>query len=222
MKGKNNTVLLTVIAVATLLVTVAGSTFAFFAVQVENDAKVEINTTTAKASDQFIATGSGELTIDVTNQKMQQADANNEIAPDSLTDTDSSMTVTVLAGSNTVNCTYSITYTPATTSSTYAPSKVNGVAYTGKEYTIEGVSDYKKDTTHVIAETNMDKVTTFGPFTITDTVDAGEADDQKATTETWTLTARFYNLDIDQGAQMDKTYNGTFTINVGTCTNTGV
>ena len=58
---RKNTILLTVIAVATLLVAVVGATFAFFAVQADSNAKVEIETTTAKAADSFVATGSGVL-----------------------------------------------------------------------------------------------------------------------------------------------------------------
>lgn len=217
---KKNTLLLTVIALATLLVAVVGATFAYFAVQVENDAEVDITTTTAKASDQFIATGTGSLTIDVTNEKMVKTDANDEEAPESLTDTDSTMTVSLKAGSNSVDCAYTIVYTPAENSAVYSPSKVDGVAYTGKEYTIEGSSDYTK-ASHVIPETNMDKVTSFGPFTISDVAEDGNAEAQVATVERWTLTARFYNLTIDQRDQLDKTFTGTFKVVVGSCINNG-
>lgn len=208
---RKNTILLTVIAVATLLVAVVGATFAFFAVQADSDATVEIETTTAKAADYFNATGSGVLTLNVTNDKMLQADSSDSVA--AITDTDDSMTVTVKAGSNTLNCSYKITYTQADGTNTYSPSKAEQL-----EYTIQGTSTYSG---HTIAETNMDKVTTFGPFNISDTADAGDAAAQVATTETWTLTASFYNLTVDQAAQMDKTYAGTFAITDVTCANSG-
>ncbi len=218
MESKKSTVLLTVIAVATLLVAVVGSTFAFFAVQAESDAKVEITTETAKGSDIFNATGSGVLEIDVTNEKMTQAAGNNDETIAELTDTDSSMTVSLTAGSGEAECTYTIVYEAAEGSDAYSVSKVDGVAYTGLEYTIEGTSNYA-GATHKIDPTNMDKVSTFGPFTITDT--AEDTNPQQPTTETWTLTAKFYNLEIDQKDQIDKTFAGTFRVVPGTCVNNG-
>lgn len=218
MESKKSTLLLTVIAVATLLVAVVGASFAFFAIQAESEGEVEITTTTAKGSDIFTATASGDLVISVTNEKMTQAAGNNDETIPGLTDTDSSMVVSLTAGSGTAECTYTIEYTQAADTNTYSASKVDGVAYTGKEYTIAGTSTYAK-ATHAIEETNMDKVTTFGPFTITDTAEA--ANPQTATTETWTLTAKFYNLTIDQKDQLDKTFAGSFKVVPGTCVNNG-
>ena len=85
---KKNTILLTVVAVATLLVAVVGASFAFFAVdQSQNLANVKVETTTASAQDQFISTGSGAIELDITTAKMQkpESDVVADTGSDSLT-----------------------------------------------------------------------------------------------------------------------------------------
>ena len=207
---KKNTILLTVIAVATLLVAVVGASFAFFAVQETNNANVDITTTTAKANDVFSATGSGALSLAVTNDVMQKAATlgesgqpeNNLVA---VSAEDNNMKVSLTAGSGKASCSYKITYT-----NTGAEYKMTADAANGKEYTIAGT-----DGTQTIAETNMDKVTSFGPFTIEDTYEEASA----ATVQTWTFTAKFYNLAANQNDHLNKTYSGTFKVTDVVCTN---
>jgi len=200
---KKNTILLTVIAVATLLVAVVGASFAFFAVQETNNANVDITTTTAKASDVFSATGSGALSLNVTNDVMQEASSTSN--PVAVSAEDSNMKVSLTAGSGKASCTYKITYT-----NTGAEYKMTANAANGLEYTIAGT-----DGTQTIAETNMDKVTSFGPFTIEDTYEEASA----ATVQTWTFTAKFYNLAVEQNDHLNKTYSGTFKVTDVVCTN---
>lgn len=197
---RKNTILLTVIAVATLLVAVVGSTFAYFAVQVdEKAAKVEINTQTAAANDQFVATGSGKLELNVTNEAMQEVNSTgNPVAVSDTTDDAEKITVSLKAGSNAgATCKYYIQFTAGGSGYT----KTSGAE---KEYTIEGNAGALE-----IAETNVDEAGKFGPFTITDAYDA---DAQQATTQVWDFTARFYNLELNQQTQMGKTHTGSFTV----------
>ena len=201
---KKSTVLLTVIAVATLLVAVVGSTFAFFAIQETNTADIKVDTTTAAGSDIFTATGSATLDLDVTNAVMMEHGAN--VGQVAVSDTDSSMKVSLQAGDGVATCTYKLTYAP------------DGDAYTmtegakdGLEYTLEGT-----DGVQSFGPTNMDKVVAAladKEFTIANT--AGTA----VTEQTWTFTAKFYNLAISQASQMDKHYTGSITVTNVNCTN---
>jgi len=223
---KKNTILLTVIAVATLLVAVVGASFAFFAVQETNTGAVDVTTTTAKASDIFKATGTGALGITVTNDAMLEA---NSTKGQFLSDTDSSMVVSLQAGSGKASCTYKLTYTE--TGAAYKKSKVNTgtpevpvmTDVEGNEYTLSGVAknaEGQEIAGLTVAETNLvvdaeSKTLVFGPFTIEDTYEEASAE----TTQTWTFTTKFYNLAADQKDQLDKSYSGNVKVTNVSCTN---
>ena len=73
---KKNTMLLTVIAVATLLVAVVGATFAFFAIQAtsESNAKATITGSTENANVGSVAlTGNTTLKLNLTAENMSKA-----------------------------------------------------------------------------------------------------------------------------------------------------
>ena len=213
---KKNTVLLTVIAVATLLVAVVGSTFAFFAIQATNDAEIKVETTTAAGSDIFTATGSATLKLDVTNDVMMESsikdeEGNNTKNIVAVEDTDSTMKVSLKAGTGKATCTYQLLYTD-TGVNQYAMT--TGAA-NEKEYTLEG--SYGTAETEKFAETNMNKIPELfegKTYTITN-----EASANAATEQTWTFTARFYNLAIDQAGQMNKSYAGNVTVVNVNCEN---
>ena len=201
---RKNTILLTVIAVATLLVAVVGASFAYFAVDASNDAEVKVQTTTAAGSDIFTATGSETMTLNVTNDVMMQTGAN--VGDVAVSDTDSSMKISLQAGTGVATCTYKLVY-----NNTGAAYTMTTGAADGKEYTLEGT--YGADG---FAETNMDKVAealAAKTYTITNT--AGQA----KTEQTWTFTAKFYNLAIDQEGQMNKSYAGNIKVTDVKCTN---
>jgi len=201
---KKSTILLTVVAVATLLVAVVGASFAFFAVQETNNADIKVDTTTAAGSDIFTATGSATLDLDVTNAVMMEHGAN--VGQVAVSDTDSSMKVSLQAGDGVATCTYKLVYTAGGDAYTMTEGAANGL-----EYTLEGT-----DGTQSFAETNMDKVAdalAAKTFTISNT--AGTA----ATEQTWTFTAKFYNLAIDQATQMDSHFTGNVTVDSVSCTN---
>jgi len=209
--NKRSTTLLTVIAVATLLITLLGSTFAFFAIQANNTAEIKIDTTTAKGTDIFNATGSATLKLDVTNGVMRETaikdeEGNNTKNIVAVDDTDSSMKVSLTAGSGKATCTYKLIY-----ESTGMDYIMTEGAANEKEYTLEG--SYGADG---FLETNMDKVAELlasKTFTI-------ENDEDTATTEQiWTFTARFYNLAINQAIQMDKSYAGNIRVTDVNCVN---
>lgn len=222
---KKNTVLLTVIAVATLLVAVVGSTFAFFAIQETNNADVKVETTTAAGSDIFSATGAGSLSLTVNNDDMLQANGGKEDA--FLSVEDKNMKVSLTAGTGVATCNYDIVWTE-TSAIPYARSTyvIKEVEYTaeGNEYTLAGVAKNPATDTIIddiaIAEINISDIQAnaqgqkvLGSFKISNT--AGSA----ATEHNWTFTNKFYNLAVDQGDQMGKTYAGNITVSNVSCEN---
>ena len=161
---KKNTVLLTVIAIATLLVAVVGATFAYFASNASNTSTTNITATTAKAVDVFKANTSGDLTLDkLTYANM--AEANKGVFAD---EASSTITVALTAGDGNATCSYDLVW-EETSATPYAPSAgltadVNG----GKEFTLKVTGDK----TTGIEETNLDAVNdTIGSYTITDSAD---------------------------------------------------
>ncbi len=70
---KRNTILLTVIAIATLLVAVVGATFAYFASTIDNRANVGVNVNTSGKAATFTSTSTGNIEINVTSDLMQQS-----------------------------------------------------------------------------------------------------------------------------------------------------
>ena len=75
MENRKNTILLTVIAVATLLVAVVGATFAYFTAQGGTTARTPVNVTTAQTSNGSFQT-SGAITINATQENFGQGKGN--------------------------------------------------------------------------------------------------------------------------------------------------
>jgi len=63
-KGKNNAILLTVIGIATLLVTIVGATFAFFTARLTSGNSTEVQTITAAGSGTLTFTGGNFIKVD--------------------------------------------------------------------------------------------------------------------------------------------------------------
>ncbi len=146
---KRNTLLLTVIAIATLMVAITGAAFAYFAAQVNinNSLNVDVETTGGKAI--FTATSSGEIAIGVESYMMQEHDADNsntntsnnaEIAP--LLTNNATINVTLQsseAGKETT-CTYDVVYKWNETASgsnfteEYSKASSNGTVHPSKYY----------------------------------------------------------------------------------------
>jgi len=217
---KKSTVLLTVIAVATLLVAVVGSTFAFFAIQETNTGKVDVTTTTAKGSDIFKATGSGTLSLNITNEKMLESVTKPDVEGGegkvvlADQDTDSSLNVSLEAGSGKASCEYDLVWTESTAEGYIKYAKTTAAAAGVNEFTISGSSTGLAP----IEEINVDKASTLGHFKIEDTYEETSV----ATTQTWTFNLKFYNLPVSQATQMGKTYSGQIAVKNVVCTNTAV
>ena len=111
---KKNTVLLTVIAIATLLVAVVGATFAYFGASTTNTASSTVKVET-KPADVFNATGGSTVSLTVNASDMQQADGDDGFNVKKEGTASNAITVSLTAGSGKATCEYNVTYTPNVT-----------------------------------------------------------------------------------------------------------
>ena len=201
---RKNTLLLTVIAIATLLVAVVGATFAYFATQMDtNTTGLNVNVTTEPASAIFLASGS-ELTLEVLGANMQrsQTDQNNAVLSNNNT-TDLVVTYGATTGGSTLSCTYDIVFKWTNSGENQhaykyseATHPTEGWATFGKEFTL-------KVGTATVAGFNGEGVTTTGmPETniatsgtckdngenVVENISSYEACKTNAETNTWTET----------------------------------
>lgn len=224
---KKNTVLLTVIAIATLLVAVVGATFAYFSANQTNTANVTVQAQTSE-NDVFTATGTGALSVSATGEEMQVGNASNDNAlKTDATAGNENVVVSLTAGSEKASCTYDLVYTANTDQVFNATPAAKAAGL--KELTLEGV--VAEDGTKKFGPTDMDTIgaatlyagtesettgTVLGTFTIEDL-----GNDETATVQTWTLTEKFYNLEtVDQSDNIaGNTYGGSISVKNVVCTN---
>lgn len=132
---KKNTILLMVIAIATLLVAVVGATFAYFAVA-DPEGNMVVNVTTPASAATLEAQGT-ELNLVITADHLQQAGATNEEGKwlgENMNKT-STLTVTLRASAENVlsKCSYHLLWT-WDGSAAYRPT--TGIPEDEKEFTV--------------------------------------------------------------------------------------
>lgn len=215
---KKNTLLLTVIAVATLLVAVVGATFAYFGsftTTVDNKAGVNVVTEAAKTSS-FI-TSSASLKLNVAGSEMLKG-TGGATAVGKYTGDNATLTVNLTANDpkTTTTCTYNVMYAYNESSAIYGaePTPVT-VGTENKEFTYTLVSDADGlvvEGTYAAAEEKdfsvFSAATNAAPVKVaTGTISANNT----ITTQNLTATVKFYNFPtIDQTALSDKTFAGQF------------
>ena len=187
---KRNTILLTVIAVATLLVAVVGATFAYFAQSGDYNATANLTANTAAASSSFVATGSA-IQLEVTAAQMVKALEGNVANTSTV---ENAITVSFTSGSTEqLSCTYDIYYKWTDSSDTYTMS--NGAA-NSKEFTYEitknGSAFAGGETNFATKDAADHVVDTSAKQTITN------KSATEATVDRYNVTVRFYNLAQDQ------------------------
>lgn len=105
MEEKKNTVLLIVIAIATLVVAVVGATFAYFASSTTSTGNLTVNAVTGKTAT-FVSSASDTINLNITSDKMQKGGTYGEID-----NSNGSVEITYTAGGDTAtSCTYDILY----------------------------------------------------------------------------------------------------------------
>ncbi len=142
---KRNTILLSIIAIATLLVAVVGATFAYFASNINTNSNVGVNVNTSKSTAAFVATAGKGINITVDSVEMQQNDAGdgsqqtaNGTYDSGLTD-NSTLNVTLLASENDkeTTCTYDVIFTWDDKSKTNFAEEAENAEATGSEHPSE-------------------------------------------------------------------------------------
>ena len=217
---KGNTAMLTVIAIATLLVAVVGATFAYFSASTSgNAANVTVSAET-KAADVFSSTGTPSVSLTVTAAQMQQSagsDDHNVVANSA--NADGNVTVSLTAGSGTATCTYDVIYTPGLAFTTSEAVLAKAALTNKKELVLDGDSSINANDFSDISLAGLEgtPITLKSGATISDTAESG--DTQTATVETWAFTAKFYNLATDQSDNANSTFSGNITIQNVSCTN---
>ncbi|MBR4231505.1 MAG: hypothetical protein IKR74_05075 [Bacilli bacterium] len=207
---KRNTLLLTVIAIATLLVAVVGATFAYFANSANVNNVANLTATTASSSSSFISTGA-EIKMNVTAANMVQANGTSagNLAATSAYDS-GHFNVTFTAGTTeSLTCTYKIKYQWDTGTEEY--TKTTGI--TGNEFTYKvtatGNANFKAETQIVnSSETSAQLV---GSDSITDNHTTG------GTTKEYTIETKFYNFNVSQNDNSGKTWKIKFFVDEVQC-----
>ena len=193
---KKNTLLLTVIAIATLLVAVVGATFAYFQAQVGSGASANV-TVTSQSTDQ-LTFNAVQLVVGPATQANFGENAGN------LSDTKSASVV--LDPSTGGSATYCYTATLNVTS--------NDFEYiTGATATPELTISASKNSTPVVTNHDITTLTTSYQLGSTHTITASN---DTAATDVWSITVTFVNLATDQSLQgtgqvnnLDKAFHGT-------------
>ena len=210
MENKKNTILLTVIAVATLLVAVVGATFAYFTATGGEAVSKNVTVTTGTAgSSSFEVSGAISIYADATNFASGKGDKSGS-ATGTVKFTAPSAVGGTIAASDLKFC-YAVTVNIAS----------NDFVYSVNTSTPELVLDVTKGSTKVIDA--MDITTKKGDIAVptakagSTTVHTMTATAGQTLTDSWTVAVTLKNLDADQNKNTGKTLSGTLKFAKATC-----
>lgn len=220
---KKNTLLLTVIAVATLLVAVVGATFAYFGSFSNTVTEgTNVNVTTQPSKSSTFITSPAEIELLVESAKMVKGDGTTSDVVAQSNDKTISATLTSEATDVFTICSFNVVYTANHTASGKIKKYVRTAALStdAKEFTYM-IGNATKD----VSATGSVKSGTINGTTETDyanidkddavTVITGAQVSAKggATTISFPVTVKFYNIpSIDQSALADSVFTGKFTV----------
>ena len=215
----DNSILLTIIAIATLLVAIVGATFAFFSTGVDNEAQVMVNaeTRSAEAADVFTSIGNPVINLAVSTEQMQQSNGNdNHLVIANSADADGNVLISLKAGSGIATCIYNVVYNPTSEFITTPLVASKEELTNKKEFVLFGNSS--------IDTNDFEDVDASGPVGSPIILKSGasitdDGSDDIATDETWLFTAKFYNLGTDQSYNANKSFGGTISITDVNCSN---
>ena len=210
---KKNTLLLTVIAVATLLVAVVGATFAYFgSFSTDQIQPSNVNVTTGSGQSVVFKTTGKDMNYTVPDKNMGAGEGTELVEAGK---GDGSLTVSLSAGTTeaTTTCTYDVVYTgtPAYTqvvANEFIYNLTAPAAETGKF--VAGT----RNTDVVGADKSMTALQTGAKVTIATGESISSADvEANATTVTYTLATTFKNMpNTDQSALANKSFTGSLTV----------
>ncbi len=218
---RKNTLLLTVIAVATLLVAVVGATFAYFTASTSGGTASDVQVTTRSID--IVSTTATDLILDVTANDMLLANGTEEGVAKTGSSTLTMSTETGSSGGTSV-CTYDLVYTVSnefTNSSTNTTNKIE-FSLTGATSTASTVgSPTLTSSVPSFSEVDMNGHADAEKVTLVDnatfTVDGGS--NATAGNLIWTITASFKNYNFDQTELAGNVYGGSVNFENISCVN---
>ena len=215
MENKKNTILLTVIAVATLLVAVVGATFAYFTAQGGSASKADVVVQTGKAgSSSMAAFDPINIYADATN--FNQTTKQNRTG--STTGEVKWTAPTSTAGSTVSEADRSFCYTAtlSITNNTFVVSSTNTTGAAELTFSAKRNSDILVENQDITTVGNNGAATSEHPVEVK--IPTTKGGDQytfkllpnagESITDTWTLTATLVNLEVDQNDNTGKSFAG--------------
>lgn len=204
MENRKNTILLTVIAVATLLVAVVGATFAYFTAQGDSSVQTPVNAQTANTSNgSFVTNGSISVTANQEDfyqgagDRSSTATATVRYTASSTAASDFCYTVGLQITSNN----FEYTTEESTPELTFTARKnANASDMTGATTLIS-----KEDITTSTASTLIQVPTTLDGDVYTHQISAGQG---ATINDQWDFTVTLVNLNSDQNANTNKSMAG--------------
>ena len=205
MENRKNTILLTVIAVATLLVAVVGATFAYFTAQGDREVQTPVNVQTANTSNGSFVTN-GSITINANQENFYEG-----------------------AGNQTKTATATVTYTASSTAAsnfcytvglqvtannfvyTTAPTNTPELTFTARksanaaDLTSATTMINQRDITTTTASTTIQVPNTAEGSDFVHQIDATEG---QTINDQWDFTVTLVNLSSDQNENTGKSFTG--------------
>ena len=185
---KKRTVILLIIGIATLLVTVIGATFAYFAGEyLSADGKVDFSGRIAGSSNLSLVTLGDTINLNITRDNMLESNVSDSpVASDN-----GLLQVKLTAGSAEVpiECEYDVyyVYEEDDTTTNYIRSDANK-----NEFTYQ----VTKDSVVIIEETNFENTSLVPHKVLTKKI----VSNGQEVMDTFSISANFYNIDIDQSS----------------------
>lgn len=211
MDNRKNTILLTVIAVATLLVAVVGATFAYFTAQGGDDVSKNISVKTDTSDSATFTLEPIAITANQTN--FGQGDG------DQTATSTGTASFTANSTDETSEFCYTLTINVASNDFVYTTAPANT-----PELVLDVTKDAGTTTSAVNVITAMDVTTKgTGPIQVPTTnggVDYTHkitANKSQTVVDTFKITLAFKNLESDQNANTGKTFTGTMTFSKVEC-----
>ena len=204
-----------IIAIIILVVIVSTATFAYFGTFSSNlTNNVSINISSSTPGDTTFTTSSAVLELNVPSESMFETNANNNEA---VASNSAVLNVSLIGTQSNVStiCTYDIVFEYDTSSNVYGISPTTKTSGIDKEITFEVSSP--SGTNHFQTEKNIDYNTSNGWTASTSTTGAKITLVSDATilitsgltrTQSYTVTARYYNLSAFQGQLAGKSFVG--------------
>ncbi len=216
---RKNTLLLTVIAVATLLVAVVGATFAYFTASGTNSAESEIDVITRSID--AVNTSATPITMEVTLADMLETAGKNDYSAFKEETATLSLDAENGNGGGANVCTYDLVYTP-NVSGQFTNTVANTTPY--NELTIQGAATVTNTTASTNTVNSFTELSLHNITAATTLVDDAVFTLNGAdvlSTLTWSIDVRFYNLAIDQSELAEDTFGGVITFENLSCVNNG-